>query len=164
VFPPTIDEMLGETLPWSALASRLGLAMLVGAVIGLDRRRTGKPAGMRTHMLVALGSCVFVLVPLDLGASVESVSRTIQGIATGIGFLGAGEILHRVRQDEQKVSVKGLTSAAAVWTTAALGMAAGCGLWRVVVLGLVATLLILTLVGRFEHRLFGKDVEEEEVP
>jgi putative Mg2+ transporter-C (MgtC) family protein len=152
-----------EVLSWSALSSRMGLALLAGAVIGLDRRRTGKPAGMRTHMLVALGSCVFVLAPLDLGATVESVSRAIQGIATGIGFLGAGEILHRVRQDEQKVTVKGLTSAAAVWTTAALGIASGCGLWHVVLLGLGATLLILTVVGRFEHLLFGKDVEEEDV-
>jgi len=148
-----------EVLSWSTLAVRLGAALLVGGIIGWDRRRAGKPAGMRTHMLVSLGSCVLVLVPLDLGGGADAVGRVIQGIATGIGFLGAGEILYLRSDATGKTKVKGLTSAAAVWFTAALGIAAGCGLWKVLALATAATLVILTLVKRLEQLMFGKPRE-----
>jgi len=154
--------MTVEVLPWSILIARMGVALLAGAAIGWDRQRTGKPAGMRTHMLVSLGSCVFVLAPLDLGASPEALSRAIQGIATGVGFLGAGEIVHWVRSEEKKASIKGLTSAAAMWFTAALGIAAGCGLWKIVLLGLGAALTTLGIVKGLERWLFKKPSEDDE--
>ena len=100
---------------------RLGVALAVGAIIGLDRELRGKPAGLRTVALVSLGSAVFVLTVASPGASVDSTSRVIQGIVTGIGFLGAGTIIRG--QTEQ--SVKGLTTAASVWLAAAGGIACG---------------------------------------
>jgi putative Mg2+ transporter-C (MgtC) family protein len=152
--------MTGELFGWATLAARLGVALLAGAVIGWDRQRLGKAAGMRTHMLVSLGAAVLVLVPLGLGAGGDAVSRAIQGVATGVGFLGAGEILHHLRQDGGKATVKGLTSAAATWLTAALGIAAGCGLWRTLALASGATMLILTLVKPLERALFRKPHED----
>lgn len=154
--------MTVEVLPWSILVARMGMSLVAGAAIGWDRRRTGKPAGMRTHMLVSLGSCVFVLVTLDLGADAAALSRAIQGIATGIGFLGAGEILHQARTEEKKATIKGLTSAAAMWFTAALGIAAGCGLWKMVVLALVAALGTLMIVKQLERWLFEKPSEDDD--
>jgi len=164
-----------EGLAWSTVLARMGVALLAGCAIGWDRRRAGKPAGMRTHMLVSLGSCVLVLVPLGMGGGVEALSRTIQGIATGIGFLGAGEILHYFGRDEHKASIKGLTSAAAIWFTAALGIAAGAGLWKIVLLAVTAALLVLTMIKTVERWLVprageskdkasksGGDVEEED--
>jgi putative Mg2+ transporter-C (MgtC) family protein len=154
--------MTAEVLPWSILIARMGVALLAGAAIGWDRRRTGKPAGMRTHMLVSLGSCLFVLVPLDLGAGTEALSRIIPGVATGIGFLGAGEIIHRARNEEKKATVKGLTSAAATWFTAAMGIAAGCGLWKVVFLALASALVTLVVIKVLERWLFEKAQEDDD--
>jgi putative Mg2+ transporter-C (MgtC) family protein len=141
-----------EVLGWATLAERLGLALAAGAVIGWDRARAGKPAGVRTHMVVSLGSCLFVLAPLAGGASVEAVSRAIQGVATGVGFLGAGEILHYFRTDEHRAKVRGLTSAAALWSTSALGVAAALGVWRLIVLSLAATVVVLTVAKPLERR------------
>ncbi|NET36769.1 MAG: MgtC/SapB family protein [Cyanothece sp. SIO1E1] len=101
---------------WLHLAFRLTLALLVGGVIGWNRQVHGKAAGLRTHMLVSLGAALFVLIPLQIGISqpADALSRVIQGVATGIGFLGAGEILERSRQGSSKPTIKGLTSAAAI--------------------------------------------------
>jgi putative Mg2+ transporter-C (MgtC) family protein len=148
------DLMSVEVLPWSTLVARIGAALLIGGLIGADRRRTGKPAGMRTHMLVSLGSCMLVLVPIDLGGDAAAVSRVVQGIATGVGFLGAGEILYMHVGGTARTKVKGLTSAAAIWFTAALGIAAGCGLWRAYALGTAAIVVILTLIKWLEHLMF----------
>jgi putative Mg2+ transporter-C (MgtC) family protein len=145
-------RMSVEVLGWASLAKRLGLAMAAGAIIGWDRARSGKPAGVRTHMVVSLGACLFVLAPLAGGASTEAVSRTIQGVATGVGFLGAGEILHYFRTDEHRAKVRGLTSAAALWSTAALGVAAALGVWRLIWLSLAATLIVLTVAKPLERR------------
>lgn len=138
---------------WLALGQRLALALVIGGVIGWERELTGKAAGLRTHMLVSLGAALFVLIPLQLSETLEAdaLSRVIQGVATGVGFLGAGEILHRSSQEGKPV-VRGLTSAAAIWATAALGITAGCGLWQVTVLGGLSGLFVLRGAKYFERR------------
>ena len=121
---------------------RLGAAVLVGAVIGFDREIRDKPAGLRTLTLVSLGSAVFTLTAIDSGA-VDSASRVIQGIVTGIGFLGAGTII-RGKTEE---SVRGLTTAASVWLAAAIGVACGLAYWPLVLLASVFGLVVLMLEG-----------------
>lgn len=135
------------------LIFRLLLAIFVGGIIGWNRQIRGKPAGLRTHMLVSLGSALIVMIPLQLGAdySGDAVSRTIQGVATGIGFLGAGEILHQSGRNSDVPKVKGLTSAAAIWATAGMGMAAGCGLWMTSLCGVLLAWLVLAQVKRLEQ-------------
>ena len=137
---------------WLGLLLRLGLALLVGALVGLEREASHKPAGLRTHMLVSLGAAFFVLVPIQLGsvqADLDPLSRVIQGVAAGIGFIGAGVILQDA-QENGRVSVRGLTTAASTWVAAALGIAAGCGLWELGLIGALMVLLTLTLVKRLE--------------
>lgn len=130
----------------SVIVFRLCLALVVGATIGLDRELRHKPAGLRTHMLVSFGSALFVLIPLQLVAVPDSqneLSRVIQGIASGVGFLGAGVILHESQQELKLVGVHGLTTAAAIWVVAALGIAAGCGLWQMSLIGALMSLVVL---------------------
>jgi putative Mg2+ transporter-C (MgtC) family protein len=130
---------------WLNLTFRLCLATLIGGAIGLNRQTAGKAAGLRTHMLVSLGAALFVMVTLtDGSANSDALSRTIQGVATGVGFLGAGEIIQLSRLSEGKPKVKGLTSAASIWATAALGVVAACGLWWVAIWGTLLVLLILS--------------------
>jgi putative Mg2+ transporter-C (MgtC) family protein len=131
---------------WLSPLARLGAAALAGGVIGWERQLRGRPAGLRTHMLVSLGAAVAVLTLS--GASADSQSHAIQGVATGIGFLCAGDILHRMKAGDEHVT--GLTSAAALWVTSALGMAAATGRWPVMVIGTVGTLATLTLVRHLE--------------
>jgi putative Mg2+ transporter-C (MgtC) family protein len=104
-----------------SLVTRLLTAMILGALIGAQRERSGKPAGLRTHMLVAMGGALFVLAPLEARMELDGVSRVIQGIVTGIGFIGAGAILKL----QDKREIEGLTTAAGIWMTAAVGIAAG---------------------------------------
>ena len=125
---------------------RLVAATILGAAVGLQREKAGKPAGLRTHMLVTLGTTVFVLACAGSGMSSDGLSRVIQGIVTGIGFIGAGSILKL--NDER--DVKGLTTAASVWMTAAIGVAVGLGGLGIALLGTLFTLLILAVVWRFE--------------
>ncbi|MBF2028007.1 MAG: MgtC/SapB family protein [Oscillatoriales cyanobacterium C42_A2020_001] len=149
----TSAEMLAVSSDnWIEISLRLGLAVLLGGTVGWDRQISGKAGGLRTHMLVSLGAALFVMVPLQTGASPGELGRAIQGIATGIGFLGAGEIVHR-SLDTGKLKVKGLTSAASIWVTAALGVMAGCGLWRISVIATLLTLFILVLAKRLERYL-----------
>ena len=138
---------------WLHTLFRLGAAVVAGGVIGFERQLSGRPAGLRTHMLVGLGSALIVSIPLMSGA--RDANAVIQGVATGIGFLCAGEILHRMRDGAEHV--KGLTSAASLWVTAALGMVAATGHWSLVVTGTVLTLIILTVVRRFEPEPSDRD-------
>lgn len=120
---------------------RLGWAILFGALIGWERELQNKPAGLRTNMLVSLGAALFTLVPFQLDLvqiSPDSLTRIIQGIITGVGFLGAGEIFSESKPESNKARVRGLTSAAAIWISAALGVIAACGLWEK---GLIAVLM-----------------------
>jgi len=122
---------------------RLIAATLLGAVVGIQRERAGKPAGLRTHILVTLGTTVFVLACSGVGMSSDGLSRVIQGIVTGIGFIGAGSIL---KLNEERV-VQGLTTAAGIWMTAAIGVAVGLGSLGVALLSTLFTLIILALAG-----------------
>jgi len=140
---------------WLGILLRLCLALLVGGIIGWERQLRHKPAGFRTHMLVSMGSALFVLIPLALGKNEngrDAIERVIQGIAAGIGFLGAGEILRQSKQEIGEVEVHGLTSAAAIWVSAALGTAAGCGLWQLALIGALLSLFVLRVVKEFERR------------
>ena len=129
--------------------------MFVGGIIGWERQLRNKPAGLRTHMLVSMGSALFVLIPLAMGKNengLDAVERVIQGITAGIGFLGAGEILRQSQQEIGKVEVHGLTSAAAIWVSAALGTAAGCGLWQLALIGALMSLFVLKVIKNLERR------------
>lgn len=125
------------------LVLRMLLAALLGGLLGLEREVRGKSAGIRTHMLVALGSAMFVLVPLQMGMSEEGLSRVIQGLLAGVGFLCAGSILKSEGDDQ----IYGLTTAAGLWMTAAIGVAAGIGREATAVLSTLLTLGILALLG-----------------
>jgi putative Mg2+ transporter-C (MgtC) family protein len=127
---------------------RLLAATLFGAVVGLQREKAGKPAGFRTHILVSLGTAIFVLASYGVGMSLEGLSRVIQGIITGIGFIGAGSILKLSEARE----IRGLTTAAGVWMTAAIGVAVGLGSLGLALLGTFFTLVILALAVRLEDR------------
>jgi putative Mg2+ transporter-C (MgtC) family protein len=131
------------------------LAACAGGVVGFDRQYRGKPAGLRTHVLVSVGAALFVMVPLLLApaGATESASRVIQGIAAGIGFLGAGEILRVPATNGAGARIEGLTSAAAIWIAAGLGAVAGCGLWQLALVGSLATLASLTLLLKIERRI-----------
>ena len=121
---------------------RLMLAALLGGLLGLERENKGKAAGVRTHMLVAMGSALFVLIPQQAGIVPADLSRVIQGVVAGIGFLCAGSIL----KSEDEDRVRGLTTAAGMWLTAAIGMAAGLGREATAVISTVLALVILSLV------------------
>ena len=128
-------------------AVRLGLAGLLGALLGYQRERVHSAAGLRTHILVGLGSAVFILAVVESGAGEDAVSRVIQGLTTGIGFLGAGTIL----KIGEKVEVHGLTTAASIWVTAAVGVAAGLGHVWLAVLASIFGWLVLGPLKRLEH-------------
>ncbi len=132
---------------------RLVLAAMLGGLLGLQREHQGKAAGVRTHMLVALGSAMFVLVPLQAGADATDLSRVIQGVVAGVGFLCAGTILKVSGTGEDQVS--GLTTAAGLWLTAAIGVAIGLGREMTGVLSTLLALGILALEGPI-RRLLGK--------
>jgi putative Mg2+ transporter-C (MgtC) family protein len=121
---------------------RLLLATLLGGLLGYERERQGRAAGLRTHMLVALGSAFFVLIPLQAGMSPADLSRVLQGLLAGIGFLAAGTIL-KAQAEEQ---IQGLTTAAGLWLTAAIGVAVGLGREASAVLGTGLAFVILALL------------------
>ena len=133
---------------WRILV-RLVVAMMVGAVVGVQRELSGKPAGIRTHMLVCLGAALFVIGPMELGMNESDLSRVIQGLITGIGFLGAGAILKL----EDKREIEGLTTAAGIWMTAAMGVAAGLGRFGLALISLIFAWFVLAVVKRTEHWL-----------
>ena len=138
---------------WFEILGRLGLAIAAGASIGWERQSERKPAGLRTHMLVSLGSAMFILSSLHVGTaypSSDTASRVIQGVASGIGFLGAGEIVSRSSGSSTEIKVQGLTSAAAIWVSASLGVASACGLWLLSIVGAVSALFILWGVKKLE--------------
>jgi putative Mg2+ transporter-C (MgtC) family protein len=128
---------------------RLIAATLLGGAIGFQRERWGKPAGLRTHILVTLGTTVFVLGCTAHGMSSDGLSRVIQGIVTGIGFIGAGSIL---KLNEER-DIQGLTTASGIWMTAAIGVTIGLGALGLALLGTGLTLIILTLAGRLEIQI-----------
>ncbi|MBD1872906.1 MgtC/SapB family protein [Nodosilinea sp. FACHB-131] len=136
-------------ISWIDVTGRLAVAVALGTVIGIDREFSRKAAGLRTNMLVSLGAALFVLVTIQSGmAQVDNsaMGRILQGIITGVGFVGAGTIF---REDR----VRGLTSATAIWVSAGAGVAAGLGLWQLGLLSTGFALIILRLVKFIESRV-----------
>ena len=134
---------------WQGILLRLGIALMVGAIIGLERETQSKPAGLRTNMLVCFGSALVIVIPIEIGAAQQNLDilgRAISGVVSGVGFIGGGTILRESR-------VKGLTSAAAIWVSAALGIAAGCGLWILSLIGACVTWVILRIFDKWEEYL-----------
>lgn len=127
---------------------RIVLAALLSAIVGYDRERQGSTAGLRTHMLVGVGAALLVVAVEQSGMDQESVSRVIQGVFAGIGFLGAGAIIKQRDKDQ----VRGLTTAASIWTTAAIGTAAGLGREGTAIVATVFVFTILTLLLRLERK------------
>lgn len=124
----------------TVILARVVCAAVLGGIIGWEREAKGRAAGLKTHMLVSIGAALFVLAPTLAGIDGGDMTRVMQGIVQGIGFLGAGAIL----RSERGTRVEGLTTAASVWMTAAIGMAAGMGQEMVAV---VVTLMALVVVG-----------------
>jgi putative Mg2+ transporter-C (MgtC) family protein len=141
--------------PSEETALRLGAALLVGTILGLNRELHGKPAGLRTHALVSLGAAVAAIAVLQMpdgtfSTDHNAMSRVVQGILTGVGFLGAGVILH-----DPNGHISGITTAATIWSCAVLGLVCGLGLW--VILGISLALTTITLLfGRRLERLAEK--------
>ena len=131
---------------------RVIAAVLLGGFLGIERERTGKPAGFRTHMLVCLGTAILVLACTEAKMSVEGLSRVVQGIVTGLGFVGAGSILKLSEQRE----IKGLTTAAGLWVTAVIGITVGLGALGLAVIGTLLTLLVLGLEHMLDSRIARK--------
>jgi len=131
------------------ILGRLTVALIIGAGIGLQRQVAHKAAGLRTHMLVALGTALLLVSASDAGLASSDVSRIVQGIITGIGFLGGGAILKLTDQQE----IRGLTTAAGIWLTAAASAAAGLGQTVAALIGLVFALIVLVVMGRLDRHL-----------
>ena len=155
-----------DVLSWTDVVLRLLAATGIGGAIGLNRELTRKPAGLRTHALVSLGAALATVSALQLGGPAEgphgdSVSRVIQGIVAGIGFIGGGVILHTEGRN-----VVGLTTAATIWVAAALGISCAVGQWRVAGSAVLIALVVLVLGRGMEstlHRIKGeKDAGHEE--
>lgn len=127
---------------------RLSLATLLGAAIGYERERRGKDAGLRTHMLVSLGAAIFIVVPVTSQMESAEVSRVMQGIISGVGFLGAGAIIKQGKD----LSITGLTTAASIWVAAAVGVSAGYGREATAVASTLVALFVLAVIGRLEKR------------
>lgn len=145
---------------WSEIILRLGAATLTGSAIGLDRDLRGKPIGLKTLGLVSLSTATVVLLALQAvgpGQFTDAVSRVIQGVLTGIGFLGAGVIVRR----GDRYHVHGLTSAACAFFAACVGIVCGAGHWPIVITALVLAFLLLTFGKRTErwlhHALGGRE-------
>jgi putative Mg2+ transporter-C (MgtC) family protein len=135
------------------VAVRLLAALLAGGVIGLQREVSGKAAGLRTHILVCAGTALFVLAAVNIGMQQDALSRVIQGLVTGIGFLGAGAIL-KVESNHQ---IKGLTTAAGIWMTAAIGVAIGLGRLGTAAIGTVLAWFVLAILIKLDKRIDGPD-------
>jgi putative Mg2+ transporter-C (MgtC) family protein len=144
-----LEELLSglpDSRQMASVVTRMVIAMTLGAVIGAQRESSGKPAGLRTHILVAMGGALFVLAPVQSGMDLDGISRVIQGIVTGIGFIGGGAIL---KLQEQR-AIEGLTTAAGIWITAAVGIAAGLGRWGVALASTLLAWVTLSLIGKIE--------------
>jgi putative Mg2+ transporter-C (MgtC) family protein len=147
------------------IAMRSLAAVVVGAMVGINRLIHEKPAGVRTYALVALGAAALVIAADELGTTpdhrADAISRVIQGLVAGIGFLGAGVIL----RDPRRGRVEGLTTAAAIWVTALFGTACGIGAFRTVGVGVALMFIVLTTGARIEAiaaRLFGRPSDPDE--
>ncbi|AZF21893.1 MULTISPECIES: MgtC/SapB family protein [unclassified Pseudomonas] len=145
---------IGDARQLTQMTVRLLMAALLGAILGFERESKGKAAGVRTHMLVALGAALFVMVPQMSGNQADAMSRVVQGVIAGIGFLGAGTIIKG--KDDDAGHVKGLTTAAGLWMTAAIGVSAGLGRESTAVLSTLLALAVFSVMPKIVKR-FEKD-------
>jgi len=146
----------GDTPQLVRVIIRLVASVLLGAAIGYEREMAGKAAGLRTHVLVTLGTCVIVLACSGYGMSSDGLSRVIQGIVTGVGFIGAGAIL-KINNERE---IQGLTTSAGIWMTSAVGVAVGLGELGLALLAAVTTVIVLTLVASNERKNDSKSDEK----
>ncbi len=134
-------------IPLYEIFLRLTVALLAGGAIGFERERGSQPAGLRTHMILALGAALVMILSINMGIKYDSdPARLAAQVVSGIGFLGAGAILRF------GLNVKGLTTASTLWTTAMVGMAVGYGYYLVALFAVSIILIVLTLVERFEKK------------
>lgn len=136
---------------------RVITATLLGAVVGFEREKAGKPAGLRTHILVCLGTAIVVLACSGSRMDMDGLSRVIQGIVTGIGFIGAGSIL-KINEERD---IQGLTTAAGLWMTAAIGIAVGLGTLGLALISTIMTLLVLWVLRVMEARALDREEKEK---
>lgn len=136
---------------------RIVAAIGLGAALGIQRERAGKPAGVKTHTLATLGTTVFVLACTTSGMLPDAQSRVIQGIVTGIGFLGAGAIL---KQDDL-AAVKGLTTAAMIWVSASVGVACGLGEVGLAIIVTVLAIIVVSAMSAIEWKVTSVKQEDE---
>jgi putative Mg2+ transporter-C (MgtC) family protein len=141
---------VGSMDQFARITLRLVAAILLGGLVGLEREAAGKAAGLRTHMLVALGAALTLVVANRLNMPPADQSRVIQGLVTGIGFLGGGAILKITDQRQ----IRGLTTAAGIWMTASIGIAAGAGKLATAVIATVLTFIVLSVLQLVEQRVF----------
>lgn len=134
-------------LPWQDMLLRLGFAFLVGALIGMERQRHQRPAGLRTHMLVSMASGLFAMISIIVAGKSNDPGRIAAQVVTGIGFLGAGTIMRHGS------TVRGLTTAASLWMAAALGLAAGFGWYVGAAAAALLAFFVLTVVKMLEDHL-----------
>jgi putative Mg2+ transporter-C (MgtC) family protein len=150
---PRVDPLV--SFGWLEILLRLGAAVALGSILGINRELQGKPAGLRTNALVALGAALLTLASVGFAMNgdpsrapnSDAVSRVVQGIITGVGFVGAGVIM----RDSTGTRVHGLTTAATIWVSSALGVLCGAGVWSGALLGGGLTLLVLVFGGPFER-------------
>ena len=139
---------LGSLADVTQVLMRLGLALILGGILGFERELSRRDAGMRTHMMVSVGAALFVVVPLQAGFSQDNMSRVLQGLVSGIGFLGAGAIIKLSAERE----VRGLTTAASLWLSAGVGVAAGLGREATAILSVAIAIAILSSARLFKSR------------
>jgi putative Mg2+ transporter-C (MgtC) family protein len=142
---------------WSDLAIRLALAVAFGAIVGLDRELRRKPAGLRTHALIAMGAALVMMASLLVRgetADASAPSRVLQGLLAGIGFLGGGVIIRR--QDPK--GVHNLTTAASMWLVAGIGVCTGLGLWRTAATAVALSVVVLVAGAWVDTALGSRDV------
>ncbi|MDH4209821.1 MAG: MgtC/SapB family protein [candidate division WOR-3 bacterium] len=136
-------------MEWTTIMLRLATSIVIGGLVGLERELEHKPAGLRTIILVCLGSTIFMLIGFELGLASFELGRIVAGVVTGIGFLGAGAII-RARGE-----VYGLTTAATIWLASGLGLAVGAGYYILAIIACVSVLIVLRILGIVE-RLISK--------
>jgi putative Mg2+ transporter-C (MgtC) family protein len=146
---PDLTQTVPSATQLLQISLRLLVALIVGGLVGFQRELTHKPAGLRTHMLLSLGIALIVIAAEESGMSKSDLSRVLQGLVTGIGFLGGGAILKLTAEHE----IHGLTTAAGLWLTAAAGAAAGLGRLGLAVVGVCIGLFVLSAFVKVERRL-----------
>ena len=129
------------------------MAAVLGGIVGLERELRGKPAGLRTNILICLGSCIFTIISMSFSTSTPD--RIAAQIVTGIGFLGAGAIIH------SGIGIHGLTTAAVIWVVASIGMACGAKMYSIAVSATILVLIVLLLLPPFEKKI-SKDRENKQ--